>query len=322
MEMRAFSRQAPVWLLAAFLLTAVGCGSSLYEYQFEPKTSNPYQLSLNADTNVVAGVLGNNVEMEMKSQQKSLVQYAKEPDGGSSVEYTFIESSIEPSIKSAFPMPEDALAPVVDIYKGMVGQSFTVMLDNRGRAVGIKGIQEMIKGMLGRLELPAEARGMADQIVESSIGEEPMNQLMAQMYPQMPEGELEVGSEWESSLDIQGIVLNLQYILTEREDGKARIEVSGALSPGESHQLSLPGLGSPGLGSLETAYKELEGSYKGFYVLEEATGLAVEFDIDMQLDAVLEVKIDAAEPLSGAPVPPVSMKIRSKTVGSLAETEL
>ena len=317
MKMRALSRQTPVWLVAAFLLTAVGCGSSLYEYQFEPKTSNPYQLSLNADTNIVTGVLGNNFEMEMKLQQKSLVQYAEEPDGGSSVEYTFIESSIEPNIKSVIPMPADALAPLADIYNGMVGQSFTVILDNRGRAVEIKGIQEMIEGMLEGIELPAEARGMANQIVESSLGEEPLDQLMGQMYPYIPEGELDIGSEWESSLDIQGFALKIQYSLTEREDGKARIEISGALSPGESHQLNIPGLGT-----LETEYKELEGSYEGFYILEESTGLAVEFDIEMLMDAVLEVKIDQVEALSGAPMPPVSMKIRSKTVGILDEPTL
>lgn len=315
--MRAPLRTAPTCFFAVLLLTAAGCGFHLYEYQFKPKTAGPYHLSLNVDSNVNTGVLGNNFEIEMKSQQRSIVQYATSPNGSATAEYTFIESNVEPSIKTSIPLPPETLSPIIDIYNGMVGQSFTVMLDNRGRAVGIVGIQEMVEEMLRRTDLPAEARAVADQIVESSLGEQPLAELMDQMYPYIPEGKLDVGSQWESSLNIQGLVLNVQYSLTKREDGKARIEAVGSLSPGEPHQLSIPGLGD-----LETEYNKMEGSYQGFYILEEATGLILEFDITTQMDAVLEVKIGQAGALEGAAIPPVSIKMRSNTVGILSKPTL
>ncbi len=311
METRTLLRQTPIWLAAAFLLTAAGCGSSLYEYQFEPNTGNSYEYTLNNDMNIELGILGMEVEMEQKARQKARVQFTKEDGGLISAAYTFTESEIEPTIKSALPIPEDELKVVKDVYKAMIGQQFTVVLDERGQAVELKGIKEMVMEMIRAVEMPEEARGAVDQLIESSLGEQPISDMMSQMFPFMPEGELDVGAEWESTLSTQGFAIDIQCVLTKREDGMAHIALEGGLSPGEAHQANLPGLGS-----IETKFKEAEGSYKGVYIVDEATGLAVDYAIDMTLTAVLEATIDQEE---GAPVPPINMKISGKISAALAE---
>lgn len=314
METRALSRQTPVWLVAAFLLTAAGCGSSLYEYQFAPNTDNPYEYSLNYDMNIRSGIAGMEVEMEQKARLKARVQFTKQEGGLTSAAYTFTKAEIEPTIKSPLPIPDEALEPVKTIYKAMVGQQFTVVLDERGQAVKLKGIQEMVEEMMRSANLPEEALAVADQVIESSLGEQPISEMMSQMFPLTPEGEMDVGAEWESTLSSQGFAIDIQCVLTKREDGMAHIAVEGGLSPGESHQMSLPGLGS-----LETAFKEAEGSYKGVYIIDEATGLAVDYTIDMTMSAVLQVKIEQEEGASVPPVPPINMRISGKTRASLAE---
>ena len=313
MEMRTLSRQTPVWLFAAFLLTAAGCGSSLYEYQFEPNTGNPYEYSLNYDMNVKSGIVGMEMEMEQKARLKARVQFTKEEGGLTSAAYTFTEAEIEPTIKSPLPIPNDALNPVKDIYKAMIGQRFTVVLDERGQAVELKGIKEMVQEMLRSANLPEEALAVAGQVIESSLGEQPISEMTSQMFPLIPEGKIDVGAEWESTFSSQGFAIDIQCVLTKREDGKAHIAVEGGLSPGESHQMSLPGLGS-----FEAEFEEAEGSYDGMYIIDEATGLAVYYAIDMTMSAVLQVKIEA-DGESSPPVPPINMKISGKTSASLAE---
>ena len=314
MEMRALSRQTPVWLFAAFLLTAAGCGSSLYEYQFEPNTDNSYEYSLSQDMNIEMGFFGMEMEMGQKAQQKARVQFTKEEGGLTSAAYTFTEAEIEPTIKSSLPIPDDMINIVKEIYKAMIGQQFTVVLNERGQAVELKGIKEMVMAMIRSIDMPEEALGAIDPLIESSLGDQSISEMMSQMFPFMPEGELDVGAEWESNLSSQGFALDIQCVLTKREDGMAHVAVEGNLSPGESHQMNLPGLGS-----LETEYKELEGSYKGVYIIDEATGLAVDYAIDMTMNAVFQAKIGEVEGAPAPPTPPINMKISGKTTASLAE---
>ena len=327
--MRLPSRAALFSLLALFLLSSAGCSAGyfsggpagseeknlrLYKYRFSPQKRHPYKLSVNADMRIQTSALGTEIDMEQKTYMKALVQFKGSGFKADSAEYTFFETSVEPNVWASFPLPPDALSPVIDIYNFLSGQSFRTHLDGSGRALELRSLRDMVEGLQRRVELPERARSVAAMTVQRALGEEPLIETIAQLYPYLPVGVMEAGAEWESSLAVQGFAVKARCVLIKRENGAAHIEVNGVFLPSESRPFDIPGVSG-----LETEYTKLDGSYKAFYILEEATGIALQFTIEMTADAALRLKEERSGPQEEPT--PISLRFRSKMSGSHVEPE-
>lgn len=328
--MRLPPRAALFSLLPLFLFSSAGCGAAyfsggpagsdernlaLYHLRFAPQKRHPYKLAVNAEMRIQTSALGTEIDMEQKTHLKALVQFKGNGPKASSAEYTFFETSVEPNVWATFPLPPDALSPVIDIYNFLSGQSFRTDLDGSGRALELRGLRDMTEGLHRRVELPERARPVADMTVQRALGEEPLIETIAQLYPYLPVGVMEPGAEWEASLAVQGFAVKARCVLIKREDGAAHIEVNGVFLPAESRPFNIPGVSG-----LETEYTKLDGSYKAVYILEEASGIALHFTIEMTADAALRLKKERSAGQSGE-TKPISVRFHSKMSGSHIEPE-
>ena len=308
-------RKALAAVAVGLCAAALGCGGSL-EYRFQPEMDQTYEFTMETESNVQTVVMGMKVEMDQKAVQKADLAFSPAEDGAVAARYTFTESSVEPSIRAALPIPENALEPLKAVYQSMVGQSFTAVMDRAGRVVKIEGMKEMIAAMMQSLDAPPEAQAMMSQAIESALGDEQMDQILSQSYPYVPTGGVDVGDSWESTVGAQGVGVKSRFELTKREKGLATIAVNGEFAPGGSGGMQM---NIPGMGGIETEFKELTGAFRGVYTLDEATGIAVAFDLDIAMDALFEVKMEQLQALGGlVKVPPVEMKNVSKIVGRVS----
>ena len=329
--MRLPPRAALFSLLALFLFSSAGCGPAyfsgepgagseeknlaLYQLRFAPQKRHPYQLAVNVDMRVQTSARGTEIDMEQKTLLKALVQFKGRKPKPDSAEYTFFETSVEPNVWAGFPLPPETLSPVIDIYNFLSGQSFKTDLDGSGRALELRGLRDITEGLRRSVDLPERARPVADMTVQRALGEEPFIETIAQLYPYLPVGVMEPGAEWESSFAVQGFAVKARCVLVKREEGAAHIEVNGVFLPAESRPFNIPGVSG-----LETEYTKLDGSYKAVYILEEATGIALHFTIEMTADAALRLKEERSAGPNGETAP-ISVRFRSKMSGSHTEPE-
>lgn len=327
--MRLISRAALFGLSALFLFSSAGCvpylggvpggdeerNLVLYKYRFSPQKRHPYKLAINGGMRIQTSALGTEIDMEQKTHIRALVQFKGKAFKADSAEYTFYETSVEPNVWAVFPLPPDALSPVIDIYNFLSGQSFKTDLDDSGRALELRGLRDITEGMQRSVNLPERARPVAAMTVQRALGEEPLIETIAQLYPYLPVGVMEPGAEWEWSLSVQGFAVKARCVLTKREDGKAHIEADGVLLPAESRPFDIPGVSG-----LETEYTKLDGFYKASYILEEATGIALHFTMELTADAALRLTGERSSGPHGEPTP-ISVRFRSKMSGSHTEPE-
>ena len=333
--MRLFSRAALFSLLALFLLTAAaGCGGAylgrepaaadtkneeyhlpaLYKIRFSPQKRHPYQLAVSADMRVQTNALGTKIDMEQKTHIRTLVQFKGSGPKAHSAEYTFFDTSIEPSVWASFPLPQNTLSPVIDIYNILTGQSFQTDLDDSGRALELRGLRDMTEGLQRSVILPERARPVAAMTVQRALGEEPFIETIAQLYPYLPAGEMAPGAEWETSFAVQGFAVKAQCVLTKQLNGKAHIEVNGVFLPAESRPFDIPGISG-----METEYTKVDGTYKALYILEEATGIALHFTIEMTADAAVRLKEERSPAVDAGTEAPIFVRFRSKMSGGHTE---
>ncbi len=327
--MRLPLRAALFSLSALFLFSSAGCvpylggvpggeeekNLILYKYRFSPQKRHPYQLAVNGNMRIQTSALGTEIDMQQKTYLKALVQFKGSGFKADSAEYTFFETSVDPNVWANYPLPPDALSPVIDIYNFLSGQSFQTYLDGSGRALELRGLRDMAGGLQRRVDLPERARPVAAMTVQRALGEEPLIETIAQLYPYLPDGLMEAGAEWESIFAVQGFAVKARCVLTKREDGKAHIEVSGVFLPAESRPFDIPGVSG-----METEYAKLDGSYKAVYVLVESTGIALHFTMEMTADAELRLKEEAFPGPQGESKP-IIVRFRSKMSGSHTEPE-
>ncbi len=91
----------------------------------------------------------------------------------------------------------------------------------------------------------------------------------------------------------QGMDLDTTFTLAERSDGRASIEAAGTLSGTEDAGFGLPGL--PAVPGMEMQFESLSGSISGAYELDEATGLAVAYGMDMTMDTEMVIELPQVE---------------------------
>jgi hypothetical protein len=98
-------------------------------------------------------------------------------------------------------------------------------------------------------------------------------------YPQNP---VAVGESWESEMRLTSAMpaeIKAKWILTERFDGKVRIDMASTVEPLEDAE-------PVNMGPMQLKY-ELSGEQKGYLILDEKTGWTEESEINQEFSGVI-----------------------------------
>ena len=306
--------------LLATLTLLPGCYGQELTYRLDPELGVPYKGAMKTETRTQMQMPAQGFDLDMTMTMKmdhDVVFEAGDDDtvvGRNTITVVSAETGGLPGVGQG-------LFDLNDLYQGMVGLTFTMAMTRGGEMVEFGGLQELVEAMLDRMEASDQVRAMASQILEANFGEEQISQMSGQSGVSMPDHPVAVGDTWTDSVsDAMGLELETTFTLAERSDGRASVEAAGTLSGTEDAGFELPGL--PAMPGMEMQFESLSGSIAGAYELDEATGLAVAYGMDMTMDTEMVIELPQVEGQpAGASSMSMSMSLQSTVEGTLQKVE-
>ena len=304
--------------IAATLLLSTACSAQDFVYRLDPESGVRYKGTTTMETRSQTRTQGMDVEMTMTMQMDQDVVFEAGADDTVVGQYTTTSASAE---MGGMPGLDQAPFDLNDLYQGMVGITFTVVMTRGGEMVEFDGLESMMEAMLDRTDAPDEIRAMISLFLEENFGEEQMKQMTGQGGISMPDHPVAVGDTWTDSVSALGIEVGTTYTLADRSDGSATIEAAGTVSGTDDNAgLDLPG--TPNMPGVEMQFENLSGALEGSYEIDEATGLPVAFstNMTMNIDIVMEM-LQVEGQSSNAPSMSMSISMETTTSGTLSRVQ-
>ena len=305
--------------LVTMLSVSTVCGGQQLAYRFDPELGAPYAGTTTTVTRTQTQMQGMDLEVSMSMRMDHDVVFEAGSDETVVGRYTTTSVSAE---MGGMPGLDQMPFDLNDLYQGMVGVTFTMVMTRDGEMVEFDGLEAMMEGMLDRLEAPDEVRGMVNQFLEDNLSEDQMKQMTGQSGLSMPGHPVAVGDTWTDSVSALGIEVETTYTLTGRSDGLASIDATATVSGAEDSGFEFPGLESmPGV---EMRFEHLSGALEGSYELDESTGLtsAYTMNMTMETDMVMEMPQVEDQPAGASSMSmSMSMSMEATVEGTLGRAE-
>ncbi len=188
-------------------------------------------------------------------------------------------------------------------FSALVGQSFTIEITPAGKVTKVDGVDELLDGMVAKLDLPAATRPLVEKQLKNQFGDEAirgaLEQLMA-IYPAQP---VAPGDSWTRKAHVRTgfpIEMETSYTLKERKDGVAILQVDSKLksiptddpdtdAKPESDFDAEPRAKPMKIGPLTIRY-ELSGTQQGQTELDEATGWTLRGNLTQKFSGTMTME--------------------------------
>ena len=317
MRMNSRVPLAAVGLLAV----AVGSASAYYGqelvYRLDPELGAPYAGTTTTETRTQTRMQGMDIEASVTMRMGHDVAFEAGSDDTVVGRYTITSVSAE---MGDVPGLDEAPFDLNDLYQGMVGVTFTLVMTRGGEMVEFEGLGAIMEAMLDRLEAPDELRAMMGQFLEGNFGEDQMKQMTGHPGLSMPDHPVAVGDTWTDSVSAFGIEVETTYALTGRSDGLASIDATATVSGAEDAGVEFPGV--PNVPGMEMRFENLSGALEGSYELDESTGLASAYSMNMtmNIDIVMEMAQVEGQPADASSMS-MSMSMDTTVEGTLGKAD-
>ncbi|MXX61660.1 MAG: hypothetical protein F4112_01370 [Holophagales bacterium] len=305
-------------VLGAALAPSMASYGQELVYRFDPELGVPYNVSMTNEVRTQTQFQGMDLDVSMTiGMEQDAVFEAGSEDETVVGRYTFTSISAE---MGGMPGLDEMPFDFNDLYQGIVGQTLTIVMSRSGEVVDFTGLVEAMEAMKDELDLPDEMKAVLSEGMGTMFGGGQIKDLVQQGVPFVPQAPLDTGDSWSHSVTVAGMTVDTTYTLGERSDGTALIDVNGDLGGDEEALFELPGV--PEIPGVEITYEDLSGEYRGTYELDEATGLAVSYSLDMSMNVDMSMAMPQVEGQSpGVPPMSMSMSVQSTVEGELRRAE-
>lgn len=163
----------------------------------------------------------NNV-FKLKATFKGFSEKFKAPTG----------ETISYNTNAAKPSDKD-VAQSWTIYKAIIGESFQMEVDNKGKVISVKGLEKVVSNVQNKLknDFNAEEQTMIKELLTASLNNEAIKSQFEETLNIFPDKNLTIGEQWSDSQNIsEGPVKGTNKVtrtFKEIKDGKATITVAG-----------------------------------------------------------------------------------------------
>ena len=308
-------RNSPATLcIAATLLMSTACSAQDFVYRLDPEPGVRYKGAMTMETRSQTRTQGMDIEIIMTVHMDHDVVFEAVADDTVAMRYTTTAASAE---MGGMPGLDQAPFDLNDLYQGMVGVTFTMVMTRDGEIVEFDGLDSMMETMLDRMDAPDQIRAMTSLFLEENFGEEQMKQMIGQDGLSMPDHPVAIGDTWTNSVSALGIEFGTTYTLADRSDGSATIEAAGTLSDSDNAGFNLPG--TPNMPGVEMQFENLSGALESSYELDEATGLTVAYSTNMTMNTDMVMEMPQVDGQSiNAPSMSMSISTETTTSGTLS----
>jgi hypothetical protein len=166
------------------------------------------------------------------------------------------------------------------IFGGIVGKTVTILVNEKGEVVSLKGMNEVVNSMIANAGL--DSLPGADQILENfrtQYSDEKFKSTFESMFRILPEKDVAVGDTWDitSRTDLMntGMELKTKYKLDEINSKHAVVSLSSDINS-DTDKVTQP---MPGVDM------KMNGTQKGTMKIDLATGLPIQSEILQDITA-------------------------------------
>lgn len=211
-----------------------------FKYNLKKGETYPFQLKTQQEQSMAAG----GQSLKMSSERTVGFDYFVEDvvNNVFKLKATFKEFSerfkaptgetISYNTSSAKPADKD-VAQSWSIYKAIIGESFQMEVDNKGKVISVKGLDKVVGNVQGKLknDFNAEEQKMIKDLLNASLNNEAIKSQFEETLNIFPDKNMKIGEQWADSQNIsEGPIKGTNKVtrtFKELKDGKATITVSG-----------------------------------------------------------------------------------------------
>ena len=170
---------------------------------------------------------------------------------------------------------------IADIFKGMIGQSFTMKLSEKGEVSDVTGAENIFESMMKNIE--PELRSQMEASMKGKYDAESMKSSIEQMVNIYPVYAVKVGDSWTQKIKLESggypMILNSKYTVTEIKQDEVVLYADGLIYSEDGASIKNAGM-EIGI--------NLQGSQTGNIKIDLHTGLAKKGEIYQKIKGTME----------------------------------
>ena len=272
----------------------VSCASSgeKLDLKLRLQEGKTYTLRMVNDQKMINTVQGREMEMSQKMSTEFTFDVQNVDEAGdATVEVNFQAVSAEmegPMGKISYDSanPTEVTHPMVKALAAMAGQSYTVVLSEKGEVKKVEGMKEIMARVIESLDLPdGQAKEMMEKQFENMFGDQATVEMMGQWFSMIPDQPVSVGDSWSKTVfetTRMPVIIENKWTLKERKAGVAVVDMESEI---KSNLDAEP----MDMGPVKLTM-DISGEQSGTYELDESTGWIVSAKVTQQIsgDQIIE----------------------------------
>lgn len=159
----------------------------------------------------------------------------------------------------------------------MMGKKFTVTITPKGKVTEVKGLKEVLAGVLKKYKDPTTKK-----ILEETFDEKKIASNYESSYNIFPDKPVNIGDSWTKTTKVESVFpieINTNYTLKEVSNGSAKLASTGDFTM-KKDDAEINGI---------TMKTNLKGTYNGTYQMDINTGISTSSNINMPVSGTMEV---------------------------------
>lgn len=123
---------------------------------------------------------------------------------------------------------DDNNNPLSAIYSGILGKSVTIKLDNEGKLLEVKGLDDIIASTINNTPGSEQQKQALKNLLKQSFSDEGIKSMFQQAMKNYPPVNIKVGDVWERKSELAVIfpmIITSKYKLLSEKDGLLNIDI-------------------------------------------------------------------------------------------------
>ncbi|MEM6803944.1 MAG: DUF6263 family protein [Bacteroidota bacterium] len=198
---------------------------------------------------------------------------------------TFKTANPAASVDFDSDLNKEDIAPMAMGFAALVGESFTIRMDEKGNVVEVLGMEDFLENVVNNLmEMNPEMGSAMAETMKQQYGGGALSQGMESMTMYFPPKAVKEGDSWERTSKVNmnfEMEISNTFTLDQVKDGKAYISVSSVLNTNKDKEIEMQGM--------KMKY-DLLGTQKGTFIVDVESGWVLESDIDQDIDGNMSLE--------------------------------
>jgi hypothetical protein len=222
----------------AILLFAVIGGDKAFALSLAVQKGEKYNIHMSNEQETV--VTFNNQEMTAKQKMDmdcSMNVLDVDKDKNVTIGYSYDAIKIladSAGEKIAYDSNQDDNSnPFSSIYSGILGKTFTVKLDSKGKVLEIKGLGDIINSTIDNAPGTGQQKQALKKSLEQSFNDESLKLMFQQSMNNYPPSNVKVGDTWEDKNELNVIfpmVIASKYKFSSEKDGMLTVNMKSTIN--------------------------------------------------------------------------------------------